>query len=369
MGTPLQLILDLGDLLTKGLLLDPLEPRRFGFPSIVASQLVDPAAVPGGLATDPGRAPLRLDGFDAADFPRLRSFPEAARLAEAPPVAGARYAGWLAATCGVDRQVLGDHPTADNIDALVRKALMKAGVRAGEVELIFLVDAGAKGAAIARYAASLPRTVEFLAWTVQPGDPRPVRVALRARLLDAARCALAALPRELAVDRVGQVMLIDVGYLRTKLAVLSADGCERQEEVEAGVAGCVARVLRDGQELGLVEDEIAVIRALERSQRHIEVAGRRFEVAPSLDDARRALAADVARAAARVAVEQYERRGHGCRAVAIVGGGAAVLGEALAARLDEAGVGFQPIWICPDTRFHHLAGAELLLAGASVASS
>jgi hypothetical protein len=332
----LRLALDLGDILTKGLLLGAGAPRRFGFPSAVAGRLVDPGTGP-------------------------HPFPEAARLAPARAVPGARYAGWLAAAWGADRRLLGAHPEADTIDALVRKAIMKAGVRAGELELALLVDVGVKGAALARYAEAMPRPAEFLRWTVNATDPEPVKLSLRARLLDAPLCAAAALPPELAIERIGRILLVDIGYLRTKLAVLSADGCERQEQVDAAVSGCVARVLRDGRELGLVDDELAVVRALERGRDHLEVAGRRFDLSASLGDARRALAADLGRAIARVAIEQVQRRGEGCRAVAIVGGGAALVGPLLAERLAGAELGLRTIWLSRDTRFHHLAGAQRLL--------
>lgn len=371
MASGLRLLLDLGDLLTKGMLVEADDQRRFGFPSIVATRLVDREAELGALVTDPRRAPPRLIGFDAAAYPRLRSFPDSPPLAGARGVSGARYAGWLAAAYGADRQLLGDHPTTDNVDVLVRKALMKSGLRHGDVEVVFLVDVGAKSAAITRYAQAMPRSVAFLSRTVEEGEPVPVRVALRARLVDAAVCALAALPPELAVDQVGRILLVDVGYLRTKLAVLSAAGCERQEQVDAaGISSCVTRVLRDGQEVGLIEDEIAVIKALEQSRGRLEVAGRRFDIGASLADARRALAGDLARAVERLAIEQYQSQGDSCRTVAIVGGGAAVVGAALAERLAAAEVGFETVWICPDTRFLHLAGAHRLIAGGgSLASS
>ncbi len=359
------LLLDLGDVFTKGLAIGPLGRRRLRFPSVVARRLLTRAPEPAELLLEGQPELLRPTDFDPSDYRRTRSYPGAAAFLEnfrvQAETRGARYAGWQAATYGADRQVLGTDPGRDNLDALLHKALILARpMLEREVEIVFLVDSGPKAHAIQRYAEQLPPRVTFDVRSVRDRTPRRVELALAARLLDAAACAARVLPGEFSAEA---VLLADIGYFRTKLSVIAREGCQHQEQLDGwGVGTCVQRILRDEQEHGLVEDEFAVMRALERSVGgRLRVADREFDVTHSLGRAGDALALELGQAARRVALHYYGRRGDACRRVAIIGGGAAVVGPKLAANLARAGCGLENHWTTPDTGFLLLQGAELAL--------
>lgn len=367
METPLRLLLDLGDVLTKGLALLPTGgTKRIRFPSVVARRLLEGEGEGEG---ETSQLLLRDDelprpvGFDPRRYPRTRSYPGAASLLEqAEPAPNPRFAGWLATRCGADRQLLGLHPTAANVDALVRKALLSVPTRGCRTaEVLLVVDLGAKSRTLLRYAGGSPRTVRMRAF--KPGRARPREVVLETRrhVLDAASCAAAALPGALDPAVTGRVLWLDVGYLRTKLAVIAPEGCVEQRLLDGlGVVDCVRRILRDGQEQELVEDELAVMRALERSQATIEIAGRRFDVQRMLGSARRSLVEELVGDARSAIVELYARDAEPCRAVAVTGGGAALVGDATAQGLVEADVGVTESWVASDPSFFLLEGARRL---------
>jgi hypothetical protein len=170
------------------------------------------------------------------------------------------------------------------------------------------------------------------------------------------------LPTALAPEAQGAVLAIDVGFLRTKLAILTPDGCESQEAIERlGTSDLVQRILRDGQEQGPVEDEFAVIDALERGDDGaLVVAGRRFDVAATLQSAGRALEEEIVRAARRASLAHFERTGMPCRAAVLMGGGALVLGSGVKARLEKHDV--DSVWLCPEPSWLLVEGARNLAA-------
>jgi hypothetical protein len=241
----------------------------------------------------------------------------------------------------------------------VNKALMLlCPADCSSAELVFVVDSGAKAAAVSRYVSALPRTVAFEVRTYREPEPRRLRVLLRGSCVDAAACAAAALPPEMAPGPDRRVLLIDIGHFRTKLAVFSRDGCDLQEQLPFGMADCVRRVLRDGQELGLVADEFAVIRALERSSKDVITVGKgRFDIGGPLLRARRGLEEELEKSVRRLLLEHYGRVGESCKAAAIFGGGAVTLGPSLAARLQACEVGLGANWVAPDPNFFLLEGA------------
>lgn len=342
------LLLDLGDVFTKGVVVGPEGVRRFRFPSVVSRRLMERGRERTELLLDGERSwPAPVD-FEPRRYPRTRSYPGAARvLEEARPVAGARFAGWLAAKYGADRELLGTQPTEHNVEALVRKALLTAGIGRGRVRLVLVVDpAGPKAHAIHRYAESSPHRVEIEVHQLRRNATRRVDVTVACEVLDAAACAAEVLPRRISPANVGWLLVVDVGYLRAKLAVLSPTGCDQQRQLPGhGVSDCVHRLLRDGAEQGLVEDELAVMRALERSKDTIEVADRRFDVGASFEASRLDLEHDLARVVRAALLDHFDRRGEPCRAVAIVGGGAAIAGEGLAATLRDDGLGVDETWV------------------------
>lgn len=360
MAVPLRLFLDLGDIITKGIAVRRGRSRRFIFPSVVARRLLGEGAEQANLLLDNRETMLRLTGFDPLKYPRTRSYPrEDACRNEIQTVPRARYAGRLAVALGADRELLGKHPTEENIDALVHRAFFRSAEGCRSAEVIFVLDVGAKAEAILRYAEASPRSTTFLKWKVRHSQPLLIQLRTCGQVIDAADCAAAALPRESSLQQVRRLLLLDIGYLRTKLAVMSTDGCERQEQLDGlGVSDCVRRILRDGQEQELIEDEYAVIKALERSQSTIEVAGRRFDIGAILESTRRGLEEELARAAKRAVVKTYGKRSDACKAVAIIGGGAAIIGESLAARLKTLDIGLDTAWIAGDTRFFLLEGAR-----------
>jgi hypothetical protein len=357
----------LGDLLTKGIVVGPAGRRRLRFPSAVAHELLDDAAEPGDMLLGDPAGLLRPTGFEPRDYPRTRSYPGAGELlAEIGTgrhrLAGARFAGWLAAAYGRDRRILGREPTSENVDALVRRALLLSVAGSTEIELALVVDQGPKAEALLRYAKELGPKITIEGWSLLAAKPIRVTLGVRASVLDAAECATARLPPELALEHTGRLLLVDIGYLRTKLALVSSVGCEHQELLDGiGVADSVRRILSDGQEQGLVEDELAVIRALERREGAIEVAGRRFDVSRALASAERSLVEEISRGVERVLVDDFVRRGEVCRAVVLLGGGAALLGQALAARLQASELHLGPCSVASDPSFMLVEGAERAL--------
>jgi hypothetical protein len=356
------LFIDLGDLFTKGVAVGPGRRRRLRYPSVVAHRLLAQPNEPTELLIDHAEPLPRPSDFDPTRYHRTRSYPGAeAALRDFQgqgAVLGARYAGWQAATYGAARQVLGTHPTRENIDTLVHKALILGRTAFGsEVEVVFVVDSGAKAEAILDYARQLRRKVAFEVRSVRNAKPRRVELALRGRVVDAADCAVRVLPPDLDPR---PVLLLDIGYFRSQLSIVSGEGCDYQEQLDGlGVSQCVRRILRDEQERGLVEDEFAVIRALERSaESRLEVAGREFEVGRSLARARESLGQELEHAARRVVLDYYGRRGQTCRALAIIGGGSRLAGSDLAARLGRAELGLGVQWVTADPSFFLLAGAE-----------
>ncbi len=350
-----QLVIDLGDLFTKGIAQLGSVRRRLRFPSVIARRLATANAELTDLTL--GEADVfRPEGFDPGQHGRARSYPEGQAFRRAVhTVAHSRYVGWQAVAHGSDRQLLGIHPTEDNIEALFRKALLLGEIDGDRVDTAFVVGTDEVAAAVARYVAKGPRTDRFLAWTAGSPDPRRVEVEIHFRVVDWAACAFAALPPNLRGSRFA---VVDIGYRRTKFAILSDRGCEHQADLAAvGVSDCVHRILRDEQEQGLVEDEFAVIRALERSQTVIDVAGRRFDVRRSLDDARRALEQDLAGALDRALRADFERALLPCSTIALIGGGAQVVGSALATRIKAMRLGVDQVWVCPDSRFFLSEGA------------
>jgi hypothetical protein len=358
MAAPLRLFLDLGDIVTKGIAeRRGRRSRRFIFPSVVARRLIDGEARSADLLLDNQETILRLEDFDPAKYPRTRSYPrEKACRGDIQTVPRPRYAGRLAVALGADRELLGRHPTEENIDALVHRAFFRCADGCRSAEVIYVLDMGAKAQAILSYAEASPRSTTFLKWKVGKPQPQLIQLRARSRVIDAADCAAAALPPGSSPQR---LLLLDIGYLRTKLAVMSTEGCEHQEQLDGlGVSDCVRRILRDGQEQELIEDEYAVSKALERSQSTIEVAGRRFDIASILDGTRRGLEEELARAAKRAVVKTFGKSTESCKAAAIIGGGAAIIGKGLAERLKQLGIGLDTAWIADDTRFFLLEGAR-----------
>ncbi len=362
------LLLDLGDAFTKGIAVEAGRTQRLRFPSVVASRLLSGDEESAPLLVDDRQALPRPADFDPSRYPRTRSYPggeEFLSEVRGQLAAQARFAGWPAAAYGQDRQLLGNHPTSENITTLVRKALILlsgSGFDCSDTQLVFVVDQGAKAEAVLRYAEAAPWSATIVVQGFKRQSPRRIRLEVRCSVIDGAPCAVAALPDEIGVERVERLLLIDIGYLRTKLAIVSAAGCEHQEQLAGlGVSDCVQRILRDGQEQGLVEDEFAVIRAMEHPDGgELEVAGRRFDIGKTLASAQRALEEELARAARRVVVDLYGRGGAVCRGVAIVGGGAAVVGAGLAKRLRALELGLETAWVADDTDFLLATGAQRL---------
>lgn len=361
--TSLTLFVDLGDVFTKVLASSGEGSRRFRQPSVVSHRLMEQAGDQTELLlADEDRWPAPA-GFDPERYPRTRSYPGAARvLEEARPVPGARFAGWTATKYGADRQLLGRHPTVENVEALARKALLSARAGGGQTTMVLVVDgAGAKARAVRRYASGSPHHVTMTVRKLRDDKARRMDVTVDHVLLDWVACAVEALPARLDPAEIGRLLLVDVGYERAKLAIVSGEGCEHQSELPGlGASDCVRRLVRDGRERGLVEDELALMRALERSHRDIEVAGRRFDVGAAFDVARRELHRELHREVRATLLDHYGRRAEPCRAVAVMGGGAAVVGEALAASLRDAELGIRAAWVAPDPGFLLVEGARRL---------
>ncbi len=373
MAPDLLVVVDLGDALTKGVAVSVAgEMRRFRFPSVVARRLLEKTSggTTGELVLDDA-GPLRPSDFDARGYPRGRSYPGAALTRGrvlAPP--RARFAGWMATTMGADRQLLGLYPSDENIEALVNKAFLELSVGKASVRLVFVVDGGRKLPATQRYVDATPRHVRFLSWSAGRDEPSRVELAVRGEIVDAPNAARAMLPAQPMLADPERVLVVDIGYLRTKLAVLSEHGCDHQEEIEdVGVADCVRRVLRDGQELGLIEDEFAVIKALEQSQELVQIAGRRYEVAQILDSARRGLEQEVTRAVERLMRAQSARLGTPIRSVMLIGGGSAVVGGAIRDGLRASKLGLRRVLVARDPSYFLAEGAARLCDRRVTASS
>jgi hypothetical protein len=337
----IRLVLDLGDAFTKGVALENGHTRRLRYPSFIAHRLVPQTNEASDLVIDPQTdIPRRVD-FEPDRYPRIRSYPQGrAFVGAALPRSGSRFAGWLAAAYGADRRPLGTDPSLANIEALVHKALIlltASGVKTASVELELIVDIGPKAEAILEYARSAPHHVRFAVESFGRHPPRTVELQIEAVVHDAADCALSALPSALDGAVTKGVLLIDIGYLRTKLAVISEEGCDHQEQlIDLGVGECVRRILRDEQDQDLIEDELAVMRALEKTSGGVlEIGGRRFDVARTLASVRRTLEEEILRACERVVAERYNRLGKSCAAAAIFGGGAALIGSGLADRIES----------------------------------
>jgi hypothetical protein len=333
------LFLDLGDVFTKGLAQGAARRERVRFPSVVARALLRGGGEMTDLALNDEIVLPRLSEFDKTRYPRTRSFrgsDDFVRVVQTRrTVRGARYAGGIAAVYGADRQLLGLHPTHDNVDALVRKALLLcAPAEPCSAEIVFVIDTGIKADTILRYADARPREIPIDVHNYRQMSPKKMHVSLQSKCIDAVDCVRAALPHELAIERVGRMLIVDIGYLRSKFALLSNAGCEHQQVEALGVSDCVYRILRDGQEQGLVEDEFAIIRALESHRpERFEIAGRSFDVRRIFESARRALEDELFRIARRIVLDTLARTANACSALVIMGGGAAVVGSGLAERL------------------------------------
>ena len=373
-----RIYLDLGDAFAKATAEGAPRPSgadgparaRVRFPSVVATRLLDPGAEGHTLLLDSSEPVLRPVDFDPRAHPRTGSYGGAQEFLEmassrpAPP--RSRFAGRLAAIYGADRQWLGIDPSDENVAALVHKALMLlCPPQFTDAEFVFVVDSGAKAAALSRYVSTLPRVAEFEVRTYRHAEARRLRVRLAGRTIDAPACAVAALPTEVVPDRQRRLLLIDIGHFRTKFAVFSAEGCELQDELPMGMADCVRRVLRDGPELGLVVDEFALIRALEGEglrQGVIALGKRRFDIAAPLSTAQRAVEEELEKSVRRLLLEYYGRGGGICSTAVLLGGGAVVFGRSLGARLEACQIGLAATWIAPDPSFFLVAGAERMSA-------
>ena len=361
---PLRLFLDLGDLFTKALAVRGAS-KRVRFPSVVAHDLLDESEAGARLLLYSEKPLQRPVGHDPKQHTRLRSYPgKKEELREARlrghPAAGARFAGRMAVLFGADRVTLGESCEEENIDALVHKALLKTASGCRNVEIVYIIDQGPKSASVERYARA-ERTIEMLRWTFKDPEPEHMKLEVRGEVVDAAECVAVALPEEIGLASGGRVLVVDVGYTRTKLAMVTREGCESQTQLpDLGFSDCVRRVLRDGQSQGLVEDEFAIVWALERSKGIIGVADRRFDVGAMLDKAGAAVVVELGRAVKRCLVQDFGRHMEVCRTIALVGGGAAGLGEALGAHLRALDLGLETIWISPDPSYVLVEGARAL---------
>ena len=242
---PLILVLDLGDVFAKGLAIGAGRRQRLRFPSAIAHRFLDKVPSQSELLLDSQVQFIRPTEFEPSAYPRTRSYPGSETLlAEVRtgghPVTRVRMAGWLAAAYGADRQILGTHPTAENIDALVRKALQLCAVDCETAEVVFIVDVGTKSEALAEYAERPDWVVDLSVWSYVRSRMQHSSVRLHGRVLDAGACAMAAAPSEASIGNAGRTLLIDIGYLRSKLTILSEDGCEHLEQFhDLGIAACV----------------------------------------------------------------------------------------------------------------------------------
>lgn len=355
MTASFNLFLDLGDIFSKALAEGDVRRAAVRYPSVIAHTLLSGGREMEALVLDDELVLPRLSDFDSRQYPRTRSFrgsDDFVRFVKnRPTVQQPRFAGGIAAVYGADRLLLGKHPTTENVDALVKKAfLLIVSKDRAEADVVFVIDTGTKADAVLRYVEA--RTFEY-AIEIQNYRQRTSRkmyITASVRCVDAMACARAVLPPEVATERVGRTLIIDIGYLRTKFAIVSETACEHQQQVDGlGVSDCVHRILRDGQEQGLVEDEFAIVRALETCRpESLQIAGRRFDVRRILDSSRASLRDEIVRVGRRIALDHLARSGDNVRALAIIGGGASLIGDALAERL-KAELGFRAAWIAaPD---------------------
>jgi hypothetical protein len=365
------LYLDIGDLMTKGVATGAVRRERFRFPSVVARRLLKDSKTARGLLLDERATLPRTLDFDPDRYPRTRSFPGGedfvAKVRNKPEVSGARFAGWLAAAYGQDRRLIAVEPSVENIDALVHKAVLTSAASDDcEVNAVLIIDWGRKAHALAQYTTMPPRRSTVQVRSYRRFQPRRVRIAIESRIADAAACGYAAVADRIQVAPGQPVVVIDVGYLRTKIFVVGSEGCELQHQVDGvGTSVCVRRVMRDAQHEGLIEDELAMIRALEKLDRGtVTIEKRRFDVSAVLEDVRTEIVDDLARAAERTVLQHFEQRGERCRNVAIIGGGAFLLGRQLAVRLERLDLGFSPAHVGADAEFSHVDGARRLADGA-----
>lgn len=359
------LFLDLGDVFTKGIAGGQDRTwRHLRFPSAVARNLLHPSAPPADeLLLGDGAAMTRPADFDARRYPRPRSYPGGAeflRDIEGRRPRGAWFAGWLAAAYGAGRQVLGLDPSVAIVEALTHKALLIAAAGDGPVEVVFIVDGGLKARVIGTYASGLGGVIEICGRSFRGRAARTLRLEVRGHVLDAAPCATEVLRGQPGLGAPARLLVIDVGYLRTKVAIASGEqGCEQQVEREGlGVADCVRRILRDGQEQGLFEDEFAVMRALEEQQHIVVLDGRVFDVRRALAGALEGLKQEVVRLAQRTAMDDYGRCGLLCTGAAVIGGGAPLLGRAVLAELERLELGIRTTWVADDASFLLCEGAR-----------
>ncbi|MBI5538281.1 MAG: hypothetical protein HY898_36500 [Deltaproteobacteria bacterium] len=362
----LVLFLDLGDAITKGLAVGDGRERRLRYPSVVAHRLLHSGESDSGVSLDPGEAHPRPESLKDAGHPRFRSFPGAQSfVAEAHGsdhvTEGARFTGWIAAAYGADRQTLGTGAMRDNIEALARRALLTCG-NDGPVEIVFVIDTGSKADEILAYAEGLRGTQSIASWSFLRRARAQLTVELRGSVMDAADCVVAAVPPEFRLDAIQRLLVIDIGYRRTKLVVVSEEGCEHVEHVDIGVSDCVKRIMRDGGGEGLYEDECALIRALEGNRGPLEVAGRSYDVKRPLGEALRGLEEEIGNAARKVVLNLFERRGEVCKTAAITGGGAPLMGDNLAAQLTAGQGPMTAVWVAPDPSFLLVEGARSIRA-------
>jgi hypothetical protein len=362
------LLLDLGDVLTKGFILSEQRVRRFRFPSVTATRLLEVGQEDGSLLLDEHQSMPRLSDFDPKLFPRVRSYPGGERFlaslrSEGHLLHAARFVGSVAASYGADRRLLGCEPSVANVEAIVRKALTLLPKDCARVKAVLVIDQGAKADAIVRHCNQGPREVRVTRWSYLRSEREARRVTYEPRIIDAAECALAILPDGSGPEAIGAVMLVDVGYLRTKLAIVSSLGCEAQQELHGlGIADCVQRVLRDGQELGLIEDEVAVIRSFEQGWGgRVQVADRTFEVGAAFESARAALEQELAKSVQKMQMDWFSRHAQVCGGLAILGGGAAIVGSGLVARLEES-LHFDAVWVAAAKSYGLVEGARRRLS-------
>lgn len=365
---PATLFLDLGDLFTKGLAVAAGRARRLRFPSAVARTLLRPDSPPTDNDLVLGEGPLRPTGFEAASHPRAESYqgaPQFLREARGRLHGNVALCGWLAAAYGADREVLGLSPTAENVALLAQKALLLAAPASGTVQVVLLVDSGAKASLITEHARALEGQVDLCARCLRHDASRRVRIEVHARVADAPGCAASFVRQDPVLQGVSRLVLLDVGYFRTKLAVVSSDlGCELQsEQPDLGMVDCIRRVLRDSQDQGLVADEYAVVRALESQRDFVRLCGRRFDIGAVFASAAADLAQSIARVVRTDLLAHYSRSGRTCQAAAILGGGAAQVGEQLAAALQQEKLGLSTIRVTSEPSFALVEGARQQWAG------
>jgi hypothetical protein len=320
------LYLDLGDAYTKALYVHGGSVRRLRIPSVVASR----------MQPCPG---------DAEALDRERAFIGATAVLRearsgAHPLRGARLAGCIAAALGADRRGAMEDGTPDGVEALLHRVLAVARAE-GEVEVVWIVDTGVKAQALQRWAGSLPgpRTIRW--WSMLARCQTECRLSLRTRVVDAADCAVAALPHAMRPEQVARILVLDIGSMRSRLALVSADGCEHLQEVAMGAGSCVPLRWQNGS--GPASGQ----QAMGRRGGDAEGAGAS------------ALEVELDRAVRKMVFGHFERSGNLCKHAAIVGGGAPVIGRALAGTL-RVGAGLSQVWVASEPDFLLVDGARRL---------